>query len=280
MALIAQFTTVKPELAHSRTYEDFYKFLGAKPKRLGIVSQMYSHLTASYLTEGLGNIMYNEKKTGSKFQKIDSLMFDWEIDVNFVKRIPFAAVPLTTGSNGSEIVVHFPERYYEKYDTLQVVESKQQLIVVAAPIRKADNLWEYVVRLIDSSLSEELDLTACQIGMETRFLTNYMPEYSEEGYCKFQSNIEKHRNWITEHRVDISYSERYALMEDTFVKIAKGDNAGDYKEAIFKMPKVNQLLLDSFMEVRNNSLLWAKSTMDINGKGTVRDPHTGRPLIA
>jgi hypothetical protein len=37
MALIAQFTTIKPELAHSRTYEDFSKFIGDKPKRLGLV---------------------------------------------------------------------------------------------------------------------------------------------------------------------------------------------------------------------------------------------------
>jgi hypothetical protein len=28
MAYIASFTTVKPELAHTKTYEDFYKFLG------------------------------------------------------------------------------------------------------------------------------------------------------------------------------------------------------------------------------------------------------------
>ena len=28
MALIAEFTTIKPEMAHSKTYEDFYKFLG------------------------------------------------------------------------------------------------------------------------------------------------------------------------------------------------------------------------------------------------------------
>ena len=52
-----------------------------KPKRLGIVSTMYQNLTASYLTEGLGNVMYNKQK-GSKFQKLNSLLFEWEIDVN------------------------------------------------------------------------------------------------------------------------------------------------------------------------------------------------------
>lgn len=116
--------------------------------------------------------------------------------------------------------------------------------------------------------------------MDTRFLTNYQPEFSEEGFTKYQSNIEKHRNYITEHRVDISYSSRYAAMEDTFIKIANGEAGGEYKEAIFKMPKISQVLLTSFMEARNNSLLHAKTTMDENGKCTVHDPHTGRPLIA
>ena len=280
MALVAQFTTVRPEMARTRTYEDFSKFLGSKPKRLGLVSKMYENLTASYLTEGLGNIMYNKQKSGSQFQKINSLLFEWEIDVNFVKRIPFAADVTDTGSNGSDITMWFTERYYEKYDTIQIVGSKQQVIVLQSPIRKADNFWEYTCQLLDSTLEEELDLNFCKTGMETRFLTNYQPEFSEEGFTKYQSNIEKHRNWITEHRVDISYSSRYAAMEDTFVKIANGEGGGDYKEVIFKMPKVEQVLLNSFMEARNNSLLFAKTTMDENGKCTVHDPHTGRPLIA
>ena len=179
--LIAEFTTVKPELAHSKTYEDFYKFLGARPTRLGLVSKMYEHLTASFLTEGLGNIMYNSEKTGNRFQKINSLMFEWEIDVNFIKRVKFATNVTDTGSNGSDITVAFGERYYEKYDTFMIEESKQQMIVVAAPFRKSDNYWEYTCRLIDSSYSSTLDTSACQTGMDTRFITNYMPEYHEEG---------------------------------------------------------------------------------------------------
>lgn len=83
----------------------------------------------------------------------------------------------------------------------------------------------------------------------------------------------------TEHRVDIDYSSRYALMEDTFVKIANGEDAGAYKEVIFKMPKVKQQLLDNFMEVRNNSMLMAKGTMDANGKSSIQD-RQGRPIIA
>ena len=240
MALIAEFTTIKPELAHTKTYEDFYKFIGAKPHRMGIVSTMYKHMTSSYLTEGLGNIIYNKKQSGNKFQKINSLMFDWEIDVKFIKRIKFAAVPSGNGTNGAEITMYFAEKYYERNDTFVIELSKQQCFVMASPIRKADNFWEYSVKLIDSNYNSVLDTTACQIGMETRFITNYQPELHEEGFAKFQSNVERHRNWITEHRVDVDYSSRWKAHEEAFVKIANGEGGGDYREAIFKMPKIKQ----------------------------------------
>lgn len=279
MALIAQFTTIKPELAHSRTYEDFSKFIGDKPKRLGLVDQMYPEFTASFLTEGLGNVIYNKKTSGNSFQKINALSFEWEVGTNFIKRIKFAAVPVGNGFNGSDIIMAFTERYYEKYDTFVIEGSKQQCFVLQAPIRKSDRYWEYTVRLIDSTLRDELDTAFCQPGMETRFLTNYMPEYHEMGFTKYQSNVEVHKNWLTEHRVDIDYSQRYALMEDTFVKISKGEGTGDYKEAIFKFPKVNEILLRSFLDARNNALLWSKGTMDKNGKSTITDLE-GRSIIA
>jgi hypothetical protein len=240
---------------------------------------MYPEFTASFLTEGLGNVIYNKKTSGNNFQKINALSFEWEVETNFIKRIKFAAVPVGNGSNGSDIIMAFTERYYEKYDTFVIEGSKQQCFVLQAPIRKSDRYWEYTVRLIDSTLRDELDTAFCQPGMETRFLTNYMPEYHEMGFTKYQSNVEVHKNWLTEHRVDIDYSQRYALMEDTFVKISKGEGTGDYKEAIFKFPKVNEILLRSFLDARNNALLWSKGTMDKNGKSTITDLE-GRPIIA
>ena len=92
-------------------------------------------------------------------------------------------------------------------------------------------------------------------------------------------NIEKHRNWITEHRNDISYSARYAQMEDQFIKIAQGEGTGEMKEKIFKLNKMEKDLLDNFQSVKNNALLWQKTTMDANGKSTVMTDD-GRPLIA
>lgn len=276
--VIASYVNVKPELAHSRTYEDFYKLLGTRPKMMGVMARMYTQNTATFLTEALMNIHYNSK-TVNKFQPINSLMIEWEIDIEFVKRVEFAAAPVGNGAEGSDITMYFKERYYEKYDTFKIDASRQQCIVKAVPQRKADNFWEYTVQLIDSDFSTILDAGACQLGMTTRFLSNIMPEYHEEGYTKYQSNTEKHRQWITEHRCDISFSSRYAQMEDQFIKIASGDGAGELKEKLFKLNKMEKDLLENFNTVKNNHLLWGKSTMDKNGKSTVLT-EDGRPLVA
>lgn len=81
----------------------------------------------------------------------------------------------------------FTERYYEKYDTFKIDGSRQQCIVKTTPQRKADDVWEYTVQLIDSDFASVLDVNHCQKGMTTRFLSNIMPEYHEFGFTKYQS---------------------------------------------------------------------------------------------
>jgi hypothetical protein len=266
--IVASYVNIKPELAHSRSYEDFYKFLGTRPKMMGVMARMYTSNTATFLTEALNNIYYNQK-TVNKFQPTNSLMYEWEIDVEFIKEVEFAAVPSGNGAGGADVTMY----------TFKIQNSRQQCIVKATPQRKADNFWEYTVQLIDSDFTSVIDLNSCQVGMKTRFLSNIMPEYHELGFTKYQSNIEKHRNFITEHRNDISYSSRYASMEDQFIKIAKGEGTGELQQKIYKLNKMEKDLLSSFQFVKNNGLLWQKTTMDSNGKSTVMT-EDGRPLIA
>ena len=275
--IVASYVNLKPEIAHSRTYEDFYKLLGTTPKMMGVMARMNMNNTATFLTEGLMNVFYNQKSV-NKFQPINSLMVEWNIEVDFIKKVEFAAVPVGNGAKGSDIIMPLKERYYERYDTFVIEESKQQVIVKAIPQRKADNFWEYIVQLVDSDYESVLDVQACQPGMYTRFISNVMPEYHSEGYVKAQSNIEKHRTWIKESRVDVSFSARYDALEDQFIKIAQGDGAGTLKEKIFKLNTKEKDLLDSFQTAKNQGLLWDKSTMDANGKATVFT-EDGRPLI-
>lgn len=280
--IVANFTSIKPEMAHSRTYEDFSKLIGERPERLGIVSRMepYEKMTASYLTEGMGNIMKNGEKSGSKYQKINSLMFEWEVEQNHIEYIPFACDVTCDGENGMEIPMAFSRRYYEVDETFIIEGSKQMCIVIDGPIRKADDFWEYTVRLMDADIRNgRLDLDSCKMGMLTRWIGNVKQEYHDNGFTKYQSNVEKQRGYINEIRVDIDASSRYEMMEDTFIKLAKGDERNGWKSAIFKLPAMKKVLLDNFMMARNQSLLWQHTTMDANGKSVIAD-RQGRPIIA
>ena len=172
----------------------------------------------------------------------------------------------------------FKERYYEKYDIFKIDETMQQCMVVSRPIRKRDDYWEVVVRLIDNDYSTELDISGCQPGMTTRFQSNAHPELSEEGYCKAQSNIEKHRNYITTFRNDISYSSLYAAHEDVFIRIGEGKDRNSLKEVTYKMNKKEKELLENFLTSRNQGLLFNKTNIDVNGKATIVDPGSGRPI--
>ena len=80
--IVANFITKRPTMSDTRTYEDFYKFLGTRPYKLGVVSRLYPELTASYLTESLRNIFYNDTKKSNRFQSLNSLYFEWEVETN------------------------------------------------------------------------------------------------------------------------------------------------------------------------------------------------------
>ena len=75
-------------------------------------------------------------------------------------------------------------------------------------------------------------------------------------------------------RTDIDYSAKYAAMEDQFINIA---NNG--KEFTYKLNAAEKVCLDSFMEARNNLLLFSKGNFDENGKVTLHD-EIGRELIS
>ena len=79
--IIANFVSNRPTMSDTRTYEDFYKWLGTKPHKLGVVSRLYPELTASYLKESLRNIFYQDRKSTNRYQSIDSMYFEWEVEI-------------------------------------------------------------------------------------------------------------------------------------------------------------------------------------------------------
>lgn len=271
---ISSFSTIRPNMAGTRTYEDFYKFLGERPARLGLVSSLYEQYTASYLTESLMNI-YAFEDTGKKnsFQSLNSFMVEWDISVGYIKRIPIISVS-GNGAQGADIEVTFGENYYQKNDVFVIEALRQQLIVLTRPVQTAEG-WKVTCKLQDSDYAAQLEITDLG-GYDTRFLTNYQPELHEEGYVKYQSNTEKHRTYISTHRADVSYSAKYRGMEDVFIQIGKGDK----DDPVYKMNPAEKDCLDSFMAARANALLWGKTNVDKHGKPKIFDPETGRPIIS
>lgn len=184
--IVTGFSTRRPQIGEGKTVADFTELLGRHAQKLGVVSNMYEHLTASYLLEALRNVWTKDSKSG-EYDAINAMAFEWDINVNYIKEVKFAADVTDNGLNQSEIKVAFDEKYYSKNDTIKVNGSRQLLIVMANPIRKADNYWEYILRLVDNTMDSTLDTSACKKGMTTRWVGNLQPEFSEEGKVKLFS---------------------------------------------------------------------------------------------
>lgn len=274
--LVANFTSRIPNMGDTKTYEDWSKYLGLKPHKLGVVARMYTDNTLNFITDGLRNVFYKDQKA-SRYELSTSLVFEWEVETNNIKHIEFAEVPEGDGANSSEITMAFRENYFQKYDIFRIDKTKQQCQVVSRPIRKRDDYWELQVRLIDNTYDTILDLDGCQVGDTATFQSVAVPELSEEGYSKFQSQMELHRNYMTTFRADASWSSLYAIQENVFMSIAD-DKDATKSEGIYKMLKKEKELLDTFMYAMNTGLLLNKGNIDVNGKATISEPDTHRPI--
>lgn len=271
------FTTINPNMSSTRTYQDFSNWIGTKPARFGVVARMFPENTIEYFTEALGNVFYKDYKK-TKFQSLNSMSFEWEIETTEVKRLPLVDEPIGNGANGTEITMAFGEHYYNLNDTFQVDDARQQFFVTAGPIRKADDYWEYQVRIIDSSYDTLLN-DAVVKGATTRWIGNAFPELSEYGFIKYQSNFSKFRNYITTIRVDDSQSSLHKIHEDTFVKLANGGGSSEEdKETIYKLNSLKADLMTCFVTAGNNMMLLSHTNVDVNGKPTLYDKQN-RPII-
>ena len=245
----------------------------ANPARLGIVSTLYDQYTATHLTEALMNT-YTMEKGKKGFQSINSFLIEWDLQAKKIKRVPLIAAPEGSGLNAGDVKFYFPENYYQKYDTFVVERTRQQFIVLNRPQRLRDNCWLVIAKILDNDYDSVVDPTTAA-GFQTRFVTNYHPELHSEGYTKYQSNCEKMRTYIATHRCDIDMSAMYKPMEDVFIQIGKGSD----DDPVYKMNTAEKDCLDSFMEARNNALLWGKSNMDASGKPKIYD-EDGRPIVS
>lgn len=228
------------------------------------------------LTEGLKNVFYNDEKK-SDYQLTDSMVIEWQIENNQIKHVEMVDRPTGTGEVGTDIVFYFAENYYQRFDTFRIDKTHQQCQVLYNPERKNDNLWAVTCRLVANDYDSTLDLDDFEVGDTTTWISTANVELSEEGYSKFQSSFEKRRNYLTTFRHDISWSSLYALKEDVFLRICDDKDRSKTK-GVFKMLKKEKELLDTFHYSVNTGLLLAKGNIDVQGRPTIQDPYTNRPV--
>lgn len=64
----------------TKTYEDWSKYLGTRPYRLGVVARMYPDNTLNFIMDGLRNVYYKDEKV-DQFQLTTSMLFEWQVDL-------------------------------------------------------------------------------------------------------------------------------------------------------------------------------------------------------
>ena len=265
--------TVVQHLSDTKTVENFGRLLGSKPHKLGQVITMYPDLAISTLTDSLKNVYYNPKKNTESFTPINSMCVQWDIDVNFIKKVKIVGNISGNGLRMMPETIVMEERYYDKNDTF-TLENKQQLFVIAPPRKLAQKRWEYKVTLVGNDLDKSINTTYAAAGRTTRYRSNYHPELSERGYTKWVSNTETHRNYISRQRASVDWSGDYAMQEEIFIKTGKDDKSA---ASYYKMTKKEKECMDTFLWSRENNCIFSETNYDKNGKCLLQDDH-GRDI--
>jgi len=258
-------STVYENMSATRSVQNFGTLLRDKPEKLGQVVSMRPDLSVSMLTEALKNVYKNSKDSKSGYTPINAMAIEWEIDVNFIKKVKVVGAPSSAPTVTTPATVLLGERYFDRNDTF-AAENRQQYLVVKDPKRQGSGKWLYTVLLVGNDLNRSGDTAYLSAGKTVRFRSNYFPELSERGFTKFLDNSEKHRNYISRHRASVDWSSDYAIREEVFIQDGKQG-----KEKVYKMNKKEKDCIDTFLLAREQSLLWSETNYDINGKCLQQD---------
>lgn len=66
----------------TKTVEDWKKYIGAKPYRLGVVARLYTDNTLNFITDGLRNVFYKGEKPGKFDIASSSMVFEWHVELS------------------------------------------------------------------------------------------------------------------------------------------------------------------------------------------------------
>jgi hypothetical protein len=257
--------TVYENMSATRSIQNFGTLLKDKPEKLGQVVSMRPDLNVSVLTESMRNVYKNSKDSKNGFTPINALAIEWEIDVNYIKRVRIVGAPSGAPKLHVPQKVTLAEAYFDRNDTF-AAENRQTYFVEKGPNRVGSGKFEYHVTLVGNDPERSGDVSYLASGRTVRFRSNYFPELSERGFTKFFSNTETHRNYISRHRASVDWSADYAIREEVFIQDGKKGS-----ETIYKMNKKEKDCIDTFLLAREQSHLFSETNFDINGKCLKQD---------
>jgi hypothetical protein len=232
---------------------------------------MRNDLSISMLTQALKNVYTNKKGDRNEFTPINSMAIEWQIDVNYIKRVKIATAPASAPSVTVPQTVWLAEPYFDKNDTF-ATENRNTYFVVSKG-KPVGGRFPYSVLLVGNDPAKSGDLNYLAAGKSVRWRSNYFPELSQRGYSKFLSNTETHRNYISRNRASVDWSADYAIREEVFIADGKGD-----KTEFYKMNKKEKDCMDSLLFARENNCLFSETNFDINGKCMLQEDGRDVPM--
>lgn len=256
--------SVLPSGADTKTMQDLGAMIGLKPEMSKAIVTLYPGLSLQKLTEQLGAVY--EKKV-SNLKEIEAFAFEWMIKTNQIPRIKIAEDCSENGEGGAEFAIILEKKYYDPRETFEL-ENDQQLFVKRPAEQLALNKWRYWVEVVGSTAGRKANTAYMTKGKTTKYVSNYQPELSERGYNKMLYNIEKHRNFISRHRVGDSVSGDFAKLKEKYLQ-----HAGVY----FKMSTMEKDLLDLLYLSFENSMLLGHGNFDDAGNCLITE-EDGRPI--
>jgi hypothetical protein len=254
----------------TKSIEQLSTLLGQKVNALAEVVKLRRDLTFSILTDGLNRVYNLDKKSG--YQDSDSLVFEWRIETNYIPRIEIVEDCTDTGLNRTPVTIFLEKNFYSKYDTFALADNRTELFVIQEPEKVADNRWRYLCTMSGNDLQAKVNPMLVRKGSKTTYRSNYHSEGSYFGSSKFMFNVEKHRGYISTHRIADSATGDYNAQ--VYFE-AKGKN-GESK--YFSMPKPEKALLDQFLVAREHANLFNRDNHTREGLCLDYDAATGHPI--
>jgi hypothetical protein len=215
MRLLNREVANNKNLANDLSVQNFTRVLGERPQYLGVLATLKQGYTFNALTQRLGN-HFSLGEKANKYQSINRFSFDWSINSEYIKKIAFAKSSVAEGRDGVTITWNFTEKYFDKYDVIQLTGNQQQFTVVDLPRQIDVNNYEYKVRLVDPTRQKYVDVNYTKTNDTAIWVTNAFPEVSKRGYYKDTSNVTRYRNYLTKHRTGYAQTSQHKLVEDLY----------------------------------------------------------------